>query len=162
MSGQPDLDRLQLSLEALLARVEPGARRRLAIAMGRRVKTANAARLRANVTPEGTAMVPRKRRVAVPNRLGPPAPLAPQKTGRMFRKAATPRWLRVRPDRAGVEIGYSGNAARILRIHQDGGRAQVSPQPDAPFATYPARPLLGLSADDRERLLELAAAALGA
>jgi phage virion morphogenesis protein len=157
----PDLDRLQLSLEQLLATIEPGARRRLALAMGRRVKSANAARIRANVTPEGDAMVPRKRRIARPNRLGRPEPLAPEKKGRMFRKAASPRWLRVRADADSVEIGYSGKGARILRVHQDGGREQVGPQPDAPFANYPARPLIGLSPTDREALLEMVAIALG-
>ncbi|MBX9860640.1 MAG: phage virion morphogenesis protein [Sphingomonas sp.] len=157
----PDLDRLQLSLETMLAGVDPKARRRLAQAMARRVKTANAARIRANVTPEGDAMVPRKRRIARPNRLGRPEPLAPEKKGRMFRKAATPRWLRVRADAGGAEIGYSGVGARILRVHQDGGREQVGPQPDAPFANYPARPLIGLSPTDREQLLEMVAIALG-
>lgn len=157
----PDLDRLQLSFEQLLASVDPAARRRLALAMGRRVKTANAARIRANVTPDGDAMVPRKRRIARPNRLGPPEPLAPQKKGKMFRKAATPRWLRVRADADGAQIGFNATGARILRIHQDGGRAQVGPQPDAPFATYPARQLLGLSPEDRVQLLELVAAAIG-
>lgn len=157
----PDLDRLQLSLETMLARVDPKARRRLATAMARRVKTANAARIRANVTPEGEPMVPRKRRIARPNRLGRPEPLAPQKKGKMFKKAATPRWLRVRADADGAEIGYSGTGARILRVHQDGGREQVGPQPDAPFADYAARPLVGLSPDDRVRLLEMASAAIG-
>lgn len=161
MSDGGDLDRLRLSLATMLARVDPVARRRLAMAMGRTLKTANAARIRANVTPEGDAMVPRKRRVARPNPLGRPEPLAPPKTGKMFRKAATPRWLRVRADAGGAIVGYSGTGARILRVHQDGGREQVGPQPDAPFADYPARPLIGLSAQDRVRLLELAAAALG-
>lgn len=158
----PDLDQLRISLETMLAGIEAPARRRLAQAMGRRLKTANAARIRANVTPEGEPMVPRKRRVARPNRLGRPEPLAPLKRGKMFRKAATPRWLRVRASADGAEVGYSASGARILRVHQDGGREQVGPQPDAPFADYPARQLLGLSAEDRERLLELAGSALGA
>lgn len=158
----PDLDRLQLSLETILARIEAPERGRLAQAMGRRVQTANATRIRANVTPEGERMVPRKKRVARPNRLGRPEPLAPEKRGKMFRKAATPRLLRVRARADGAEIGYTGPGARILRVHQDGGREQVGPQPDARFANYPARPLLGLPPEDRVRLLDLAAAALGA
>lgn len=155
-----DLDRLRLSLEAMIGRMEPGARLRLARQMGRAVKTANAARIRANLTPEGAAMVPRKRRVTPPNPLGRPEPIARAKTGRMFRKAASPRYLRVNASADGVDIGFRALGARILRIHQDGGREQVSARPDAPFADYPARPLLGLSAEDRERLLAMAAATL--
>ena len=61
------------------------------------------------------------------------------KREQMFRKtSATPE---------GAEVGFSGAAARIARVHQFGLRDKVNSS--GAMATYPRRELLGLSKADR-------------
>lgn len=63
----------------------------------------------------------------------------------MFQRLRTARFLKMRASADGAEVGYSGVAARIARVHQFGEREQVGP---GAFATYPVRELLGLSKAD--------------
>lgn len=65
----------------------------------------------------------------------------------MFRRLRTARFLKSRATADGVEVGYSGVAARIARAHQEGLRDRINDS-DA-MADYPRRELLGLSKDDR-------------
>lgn len=65
----------------------------------------------------------------------------------MFRRLRTARFLKTRATADGVEVGYSGVAARIARIHQFGLRDKVNSS--GAMATYPRRELLGLSKADR-------------
>ena len=152
------VDPLIHELEELAARISPAERRRLAREIGVELRRQQVARIRANVTPEGEAMVPRKQQRLRPNRKGAPAPLKRPKTGRMFRKA--PRLMRLRASADGLELGWFGAAADVLALHQSGGRDQVSRAADAPFADYPARPLIGLTPEDRARILDRVAALL--
>ncbi|HBQ5421759.1 TPA: phage virion morphogenesis protein [Klebsiella pneumoniae] len=65
----------------------------------------------------------------------------------MFRRLRTARFLKTRATADGVEVGYSGVAARIARVHQFGLRDKVNSS--GAMATYPRRELLGLSKTDR-------------
>lgn len=65
----------------------------------------------------------------------------------MFRRLRTARFLKTRATADGVEVGYSGVAARIARVHQFGLRDKVNSS--GAMATYPRRELLGLSKADR-------------
>ena len=51
-----------------------------------------------------------------------------------------------------AKVGYSGVAARIARIHQEGMLDKVAP--GGPLYRYPARRLLGATADDRAQALD--------
>ncbi len=139
------------SLEALAARLDDRARVKLGRSLGAELRKLNAARIRANQTPEGAPMVPRKPHRPEPSKLGRPQPLDPRKRGRMFRKAA--RYLRVQATPEALEMGFFGRAAALLIQHQEGGTYRVSRDTDAQ-ADYPARPLLGLPPEDRARILE--------
>ncbi|MDH7641143.1 phage virion morphogenesis protein [Sphingomonas oryzagri] len=71
----------------------------------------------------------------------------------MFRKISSARYLR-----AGIEgdeawVGFSGLASDIARVHQDG--LKDKPAPKAKAVLYPRRPLLGLTAADREAVLNM-------
>lgn len=157
MSDAAGVDKLTESLEALARRLDPGARVRLAKSIAGDVRKANLARIRANVTPEGEAMVPRKPKPKhKPGRLRNIVNAEKQrpKRGRMFRKVA--RVLGARGTPEGAEVGFSGAASRILRVHQDGLVDSVSRQPKAPTVLYPQRELLGLSPEDRRRILDRA------
>ncbi|MBX9816259.1 MAG: hypothetical protein A4S12_07040 [Proteobacteria bacterium SG_bin5] len=141
------------ALEALAARLDDRARVKLGRSLGAELRRLNAERIRANRTPEGAPMVPRKARRPAPAKLGKPPALDPRKRGRMFRKAATNRYLRVRAAPEELQLGYFGTAATILIQHQEGGTYRVSRDTDAQ-ADYPARPLLGLPPEDRARILD--------
>ncbi|NIG47346.1 phage virion morphogenesis protein [Klebsiella sp. Ap-874] len=65
----------------------------------------------------------------------------------MFRRLRTARFLKTRSTADGVEVGYSGVAARIARVHQLGLRDKVNET--GAMANYPRRELLGLSKADR-------------
>lgn len=65
----------------------------------------------------------------------------------MFQRLRTARFLKTRATADGVEVGYSGVAARIASVHQFGLRDKVNSS--GAMATYPRRELLGLSKADR-------------
>ena len=65
----------------------------------------------------------------------------------MFRRLRTARFLKSRAAADGVEVGYSGVAARIARAHQEGQRDRINDS--GAMADYPRRELLGLSKADR-------------
>lgn len=64
----------------------------------------------------------------------------------MFRKLRTYRDLRAGSSATEVWAGYSGRAADIGRVHQDGGLDR--PSKNGPRVRYPARRLLGLTPTD--------------
>ena len=143
------------ALEALAARIDGPARVKLGRSLGAELRRANAARIRANQTPDGAAMAPRKVKRRSPKRLA-----KPRGVGKMFRKAAGNRWLQVKANPEELAVGFFDTAAAILLQHQEGGTYRVSREPDAPQGDYPARPLLGLTAEDRVRILDKVAALL--
>jgi phage virion morphogenesis protein len=155
MSDAADVDELTERLEALTRRLDPGERVRLARSIASDVRKEQIARIRENVTPEGEAMKPRKAKPKrKPGRLRDlvNAQKERPKRGRMFRKVA--RVLRMKATPEGAEVGFTGAASRILRVHQDGLVDAVSRQPNAPTVLYPKRELLGLTPDDRRRILD--------
>lgn len=76
-----------------------------------------------------------------------PASRNTTKREQMFRRLRTARFLKTSAKPDGVEVGYSGVAARIARVHQFGLRDKVNSS--GAMATYPRRELLGLSKADR-------------
>lgn len=142
-----ELAPLEDELERLLLGVAGDARARLARTIATDLRRAQAKRIRANLTPEGAPMVPRKPRAGAAPKTGSLKP------ARMFQRAAGARHLRTKVTPAEIAVGYAGAAARILRVHQLGLRDRVSDEAGAPEVTYPERRLIGLSADDRRRVL---------
>lgn len=69
------------------------------------------------------------------------------KREQMFRRLRTARFLKANATPDGAEVGFSGAAARIARVHQYGLRDRVNDS--GAMATYPRRELLGLSKADR-------------
>jgi phage virion morphogenesis (putative tail completion) protein len=70
----------------------------------------------------------------------------------MFRRLTSSRFLRAGNDDLQFWVGFSGRAAEIARIHQEGLRDR--PSRKAKPIAYPARELLGFSAADRTALLD--------
>lgn len=71
----------------------------------------------------------------------------------MFRRLASARLLRSGVDDRGFWVGFTGRAAEVARIHHEGLRDR--PALKARPITYPRRPLLGFSEQDREALLDM-------
>lgn len=70
----------------------------------------------------------------------------------MFRRLATARFLRSGVDDQGVWVGFTGKVSQIARVHQYGLRDKPSLR--AKTVSYPKRELLGVSAAEREYLLD--------
>ncbi|MDZ4371545.1 MAG: phage virion morphogenesis protein, partial [Phenylobacterium sp.] len=84
----------------------------------------------------------RRRSGAIRRRAGAP----------MFRRLRTAAFLRGEIDADGVAVGFSGRAARIAVVHQDGLQDRTSP--GGPIAQYPMRRLLGFTAEERQAVLD--------
>ncbi|RQM37244.1 phage virion morphogenesis protein [Erwinia psidii] len=76
----------------------------------------------------------------------------------MFQRLRGYRFLKVRADAGGTNVGFDGVAARIARVHQYGQRDQVGP---GAFAKYPVRELLGFTAGDERMITEQVINSLG-
>ncbi len=69
---------------------------------------------------------------------------------RMLLRLARRMTFRAGPN--GLEVGFTGKAADLARIHQEGLVDQVAK--GGPMVQYPVRELLGLGTDDREWILD--------
>ena len=157
--GIDDLAPLTEALDGLAARIAPAERLALSREIATDLRTANAARIRGNVEPDGEPMVPRKPRgngKARTRRLRDPVTRLSRLIlgGPMFKRAAGPRYLRKESSQGEAQVGFVGAMARIMRVHQYGLRDTVTRGGDAPEVTYPARVVLGMTPDDRLRILD--------
>ncbi|MEZ2744272.1 phage virion morphogenesis protein [Halopseudomonas bauzanensis] len=150
--GQPsavssDLTTLEDWAGALLARLEPGERRKLNQGIARDLRKSQQQRITAQRNPDGTPYTPRKSRKLR------------SKQGRvkrkMFTKLKAAKHLRLRSDASTIGIAFMSRTARLARVHQYGLRDR--PDRNSPEVRYSKRELLGFSADDldmvRDRLL---------
>ncbi len=149
MSEFADFAPLTDAIDDLTGALEPGERRKLASRVGTRLRSANAKRIKANITPDGEPMAPRKEKPKRKRRGG----VRESKPPRMFQSAGTPRFLRKQASADQIEVGFAGAMARIMRVHQFGLRDSVTRDPASPTVTYEARPTIGLTPDDRLDLL---------
>ncbi|KAF0810438.1 phage tail completion protein [Alcanivorax sp. S71-1-4] len=133
-----DLTAFEAWAGALLARLDPAARRRIARDIGMGLRRRQQQRIRAQRNPDGSPFEARKQRLrgkrgAIRRRA-------------MFQKLATARFLRVRTLADAVAVGFFGRVARIARVHQYGLQDQVAP--GGPRVRYPTRRLVGFSPGD--------------
>lgn len=136
-------DRIDSALGALLTRVSPAARRRLARELASRLRQRNQARIAAQTGPDGTPFAARK-----------PARFR-ARTGTirraMFSKLRTARWLKTGATPEGATVGFVSKVGRIAAVHQYGLRDRVRPGIDT---TYPRRQLLGFAQPDVEEVTD--------
>ena len=140
------LDALAPWLGGVLQKLSPGERLGLTRKIGKALRDANAARIRDNLTPDGTPMEPRKPKRDKRGRLR-------KRKGRMFPKTSLARNLRAiaRPNE--IEVAFRQLVAGTAAIHHHGLTAPVNPKnPRSIQVRYPARPLLGFAPADLERI----------
>lgn len=150
-----DLTRVEDWLDGLMLRLEPGARRKLAMKIGEALRRSNAQRIAANKEPDGKAMAPRRPRI------GPDG--KPIRSKRMFRRLRLARNMRIKATPDSVELDFGGgNAQRIAEVHHDGRTDRVGKTREGRTirARYEARRLLGFGDDDMDTVLETVTRAL--
>lgn len=146
-----DLGLFEDWLGGLLTRLDAPARRMAMRDVARALRRSQQARIAAQRNPDGSAYDPRKPRLRGAKSLR-------DKRGRlkrsaMFVKLRTTRYLHAESDSNSLAIGFAGRVARIARVHQFGETDRVSP--GGPQYAYPARMLLGFSAEDRELIRDI-------
>lgn len=160
-SSGDDFAALTGVFDDLLDRLGSGEARQLGRDIAQDLRQTNAARMRANTEPGGEPMTPRKRRAS--GRLRSKrlredgTPRGARKTvrqARMFVRAAGPRYLRKESSQGEAQVGFVGAMARIMAVHQYGQSDHVTRDPASPLVTYAARVVLGMTADDRGRILD--------
>lgn len=146
-----DLSAIEPWIGGLIDRLRPAERRKLALKVGQFMRRENAKRIAANIQPDGSAMEPRKRR-------------STRKTGRvkskgkMFRKIAKAKALKVRASPDGVEIGFVNPfVGKTAAAHHYGEVDFVGKKPDGTVVRtkYPVRRLLGFGAGDNDGIMEV-------
>jgi phage virion morphogenesis protein len=153
-----DLTALETWAAPLLARLQPAERRALARTIARELRASQAQRIATQQAPDGAAYTPRKPQKTMPGQQVRKAPRGAIRAA-MFLRLKSAKYLRATAAPQEAAVGFAGRAARIARVHQEGLRDVV--KPGGPQYQYPARPLLGLTDAERDRIADLLLRHLG-
>lgn len=143
-----NLHELEAWAGMLLGKLAPVQRRAAMQDIGRELRRSHQARIAAQQNPDGSSYAARKPRFqkgkGLRGKKGAIKRLA------MFRKLRTARFLKVEVTGDGLAIGYTGRAAYLASIHQEGLAGQVAR--GGPTVTYPVRKLLGMTDAELEMM----------
>lgn len=136
----------------ILTGLSPAQKRKASRKLGQALRRSNLKRIAANVEPDGSAMEPRKPRKDARGRL------KERQGGKMFRRLRYARHWKIEARQDSVEISPKGKA-NLLAVHHFGLTDKVGTDGERrPIRhRYPARRLLGFSAEDKQIALEIAA-----
>lgn len=144
-----NLDALEPWLGGLLAKTEPRQRMALARAVGQIMRRTNAARVMANVEPDGSPMAPRN-----PKKPRKNGKTRKGKAGRMFKRIELARNMQVQPSADEVSLSFKSRVAQTAKEHHFGLEGPVDRRiRNSIRARYKARRLLGFGPGDRDALL---------
>jgi len=137
-----DLQLLIAKFDAVLQRLSAPGRRALARQIGTELRKNNAARIKANVQPDGSAMAKRstKKQGRIKRRL-------------MFQKIHRLKHMKATADASGTTISFTGFSNRIAKYHHYGLRDKVNNK--GLMAKYPKRELLGVNDQDTAIITKL-------
>lgn len=152
-----DFAALEPWLGSFLSRMQPGRRTMLARRVGQMLRRVNAARVAANLDPDGEPMAVRKQEKGRPPkgraRKGDTPIRQRGKRGLMFKRIELARNMVVTPGTDSVSLSFRPRVAGTAAIHHFGKVAPVDPRiPNSIRVRYTARRLLGFGADDRAAL----------
>lgn len=145
-----DLTALEEWAGALLSQMDPAARRKVAVDVGRELRRSQQKRIAEQKNPDGTAYDPRKPRMVLRNARLREKDGRIKRRAKMFMKLRLARFLKVETDSSGLAIGFAGRAARLARVHQDGETSEV--ERGGASYRYPVRQLLGFTDAEREMI----------
>lgn len=144
-----DLQRLEDWVAPLLARLSATERRGLARTVARDLRAANAATMRAQQAPDGTAWKKRKKKLR--DERG--RVRKERRSQDMFVKLRAAKHLRAQATPSEAVVAFAGRAERIARVHHYGLDDKV--EPGGPTYRYPTRELLGITDGQIERIRDL-------
>jgi phage virion morphogenesis protein len=136
-----ELQPLKNKLDALIANLSPQAQKQLARNIGKQIAQSQRQRITRQQNIDGSAYAPRK--IQAKSKKGG------IKRRAMFAKMKTAKHLKTKTTVQGVEIGFTGNTARIARVHQFGLVDKVD-KAGKIKAKFAQRQLLGFSKQDIE------------
>ena len=156
-SDNSDLAELEPFLAAYLNHLGPGQRRRVMRKTMEALRKANAARIAANVQPDGSAMEPRKPRKRLSSGKG-----RVRRAKKMFPKIKLARSMKIRLSADEGEIGFAGMVGHTAAAHHYGKEDFVGRAPNgkAIRTKYPRRRLLGFGPEDVDLITDAALALL--
>lgn len=133
-----ELTAFDTRLAGLIAALSPQSRKAMAATIAKRLRKHQQQRIKRQVTPEGQPFAPRQSK-----------PLRDKK-GRikreMFAKLRTAKYMKAKGTDRDAVVEFTGQVQRMAKVHQYGLRDRPSVR--AKEMRYPARPLLGLDAED--------------
>ncbi|ADW72216.1 phage virion morphogenesis protein [Rahnella aceris] len=133
-----ELSAFDTRLAGLIAALSPQSRKAMAATIAKHLRKHQQQRIKQQVTPEGQPFTPRR-----------PQPLRAKK-GRikreMFAKLRTAKYMKAKGTADDAVVEFTGQVQRMAKVHQYGLRDRPSVR--AKEMQYPARPLLGLDAED--------------
>ncbi|MFA2048737.1 phage virion morphogenesis protein [Escherichia coli] len=140
-----ELTALQERLAGLIASLSPAARRQMAAEVAKKLRTSQQQRIKRQQAPNGTPYAARKRQ---PVR---------SKKGRikreMFAKLRTSRFMKAKGSDSAAVVEFTGKVQRMARVHQYGLKDR--PNRNSRDVQYEARPLLGYSSSDLQKVESL-------
>ena len=137
-----DFEELESWVGALISKVDAKARKELARDIAKDLRQANQKRIAAQTDPDGTAYAPRK----------PQKRQGAIRKG-MFNKLRLAKYLKAQSGPNAAVVDFTMQVARIAKVHQFGLRDRV--RKNGPEAQYTARPLIGLSQADIQKISDM-------
>ena len=132
-----ELQALNDYLAPLLTKLSDAERRKLEMSIARKVRASQKTRITRQQNPDGSAFVPRKKRLRdKKNKI----------KNKMFNLIKNAKYMRFERTAQGIAIGFAGRVAFIARVHQYGLRDKV--EKDGPTVQYASRELLGFTAEE--------------
>lgn len=163
MRDMEDFAALEPFFAAYVNRLDAKQRKKVFLKIGQETRRMNAKRISANVEPDGSGMVARKRHTRMKDRKGRSI-----RTTKMFRNIGKTRSLKVYATDDGVEVGFGWNrfTNHLALTHQEGRKVPIgrmgartgggSKAGNKIYAKYPIRRLLGFGPDDLEMITDYA------
>ena len=129
-----ELQQVDAWLDALLAGLEPAARKRMMRDLAQQLRRSQQKNIRMQRNPDGTAYEPR--RVTARTKQG-------RIRRQMFAKLRTTKYLKTAASADSASVQFEGKVQRIARVHHYGLRDRVSRK--GPEVRYAERRLLGMN-----------------
>ncbi|HCT5948438.1 TPA: phage virion morphogenesis protein [Klebsiella pneumoniae] len=131
-----ELHEVDAWLDALLAQLEPSARKRMLREVARDVRRIQQANITAQRAPDGTAWEPRRATARTkPGRI----------RRKMFAKLKTTKYLKAQASADLAEIAFAPAVQKLARVHHYGLRDRVNQR--GTMVKYSERPLLGVNGE---------------
>jgi len=132
-----ELQALNEHLGALLIQLSDAELRKLEMSIARKIRASQKTRISKQQNPDGSAFVPRKKRIRSKK---------DKIKNKMFNVIKTSKYMRIERTADGVAIGFMNRVANIARVHQYGLRDRV--ERNGPIVKYDSRELLGFTLDE--------------